>query len=59
MLRHLIASAGLAGLLAATGAPPGAFAADLSDPPVFTSQRGTLDLVMVAGAVPTTIADRR
>ena len=58
MLRHLIASAGLAGLLAATGAPPGAFAADLSDPPVFTSQRGTLDLVMVAGAVPTTIADR-
>jgi L-ascorbate oxidase len=49
-------SAGLGALLS-TLAPLAGSAAPLKDPPVFASQRGTLDIVMVAGAVPTAITD--
>ncbi len=52
---RLPSSAGLGALLLATLAPVPGSAAPLSEPPVFTSQRGTLDLVMVAGPVPTAI----
>src|SRR3984957_19214624 len=52
---RLPSSAGLGALLLATLAPVPGSAAPLSEPPVFTSQRGTLDLVIVAGPVPTTI----
>ncbi len=48
----------VAGFAAAFLSPltPG-FAAVLSNPPVFTSQRGSLDLVMVAKPVPTRLTD--
>ena len=55
MSRRILASAGLSALLLSTLPAATGSAAPLSDPPVFTSQRGALDLVMVAGAVPTTI----
>ena len=51
--RHLVA--GGLGALLATLAAAGSSAAPLNDPPVFASQRGTLDIVMVAGPVPTKI----
>ncbi len=47
----------LGALFMATLASAGSIAAPLKDPPVFASQRGTLDVVMVAGPVPTTITD--
>ena len=55
MSRRILVSAGLSALLLSTLPAATGSAAPLSDPPVFTSQRGALDLVMVAGAVPTTI----
>jgi FtsP/CotA-like multicopper oxidase with cupredoxin domain len=45
----------LGALLLAAFAPATGFAAPLSDPPVFTSHGGVLDLVMIAGPVPTRI----
>jgi L-ascorbate oxidase len=55
MSRRISVSAGLSALLLSTLPAATGSAAPLSDPPVFISQRGALDLVMVAGAVPTTI----
>ena len=55
MSRRILVSVGLTALLLSTLPAASGSAAPLSDPPVFTSQRGALDLVMVAGAVPTTI----
>jgi L-ascorbate oxidase len=43
----------LGAILAAALAPRPSVAAAIVDPPVFASQAGTLDLVMVAGPVPT------
>ena len=57
MLRRMLASAGLSVLLLSTLTAATGSAAPLSDPPVFISQRGVLDLVMVAGAVSTKITD--
>jgi L-ascorbate oxidase len=57
MTYRWLTSAGLGALLLSSLGPVAGFAAPLSDPPVFTSQRGTLDLVLVAGAVPTTITN--
>src|SRR4029077_16477160 len=57
MSYRLLASTGLGALLLSALAPVAGSAAPLADPPVFTSQRGVLDLVMVAGAVPTAITN--
>ena len=57
MSRRIWVSAGLSALLLSTLPAATGSAAPLSDPPVFTSQRGALDLVMVAGAVSTKITD--
>ena len=57
MSYRLLASTGLGALLLSALAPAAGYAAPLAEPPVFTSQRGVLDLVMVAGAVPTAITD--
>jgi FtsP/CotA-like multicopper oxidase with cupredoxin domain len=48
-----MASVGLGALLLAASAAAPAAANMLVEPPVFTSQHGVLDVVMVAGAVPT------
>jgi hypothetical protein len=55
MSGRILVSAGLSALLLSTISVATGSAAPLSDPPMFASQRGALDLVMVAGAVPTTI----
>jgi len=52
---HFLSTVGAGALLLTALASTAGSAAPLSNPPVFTSQRGTLDLVMVAGAVPTAI----
>jgi len=57
MSYRLLASTGLGALLLSALAPVAGSAAPLAEPPVFTSQRGVLDLVMVAGAVPTAITN--
>jgi L-ascorbate oxidase len=57
MSYRLMTSAGLGALLMAAFAPAAATADPLAEPPVFASKGGTLDLVMVAGAVPTVITD--
>jgi FtsP/CotA-like multicopper oxidase with cupredoxin domain len=49
MSYRLPSSAGLGALLLATLAPAPGTAANLAEPPVFASQRGALDLVMIAG----------
>ena len=58
MSYRLSTSAGLGALLLAMLAPTPGSAAQLAEPPVFASQRGTLDLVMVAGPVPTALTDQ-
>ncbi len=55
MSRRIWVSAGFSALLLSTVPAATASADPLIDPPVFASQRGALDLVLVAGAVPTTI----
>ncbi len=57
MSYRLLTSVGLGALLLSALAPSTGSAAPLAEPPVFTSQHGVLDLVMVAGAVPTAITD--
>ncbi len=52
MSYRLATSAGVGALLLATLAPATGSAAPLAEPPVFASQRGALDLVMVAGRCP-------
>lgn len=53
--RPLPLVAGFAASLLSALAPAAVSAAALSNPPVFTSERGSLDLVMVAKPVPTQI----
>ena len=55
MSYRLLTSVGLGALLLATLAPAAGSAAPLNEPPVFTSQRGALDPVMVASRCQTYI----